>query len=173
MNKTSKLFCAAILLLSVTCKDAPMTEPSPYANLEYVYQKQGGKNYVGLQDTTGKSVIPIQYDSIRPGFGERFLIAWRDKDCVLYAKRGKTTLENGYDLIGKVVRIGKKGIFGAFYRVNRSNGDICVYEMDTDIYMAIKRYQKEGLVILEAESEEMFRFNPSPRSSDLRAFANA
>lgn len=83
MNKTSKLFCAAILLLSVTCKDAPMTEPSPYANLEYVYQTCGKKRLTGLQDSTGRPVVPIQYDSIRPGFDERFLIGWRNGQRML------------------------------------------------------------------------------------------
>lgn len=112
MNKTRKLFCAAILLLSVACKDAPMTEPSPYKGLEYVYQKHGKKLFVGLQDTTGTPVIPIQFDSIRPGFDDNFLIGWREQQKMLihldYSETNILFAVNLYLFASDVKREGQK-----------------------------------------------------------------
>ena len=63
MNKTSKLFCAAILLLSVTCKDAPLTAPSPYRGLEYAYDSVNCKWTLKTESLAQPLEIPIVFDS--------------------------------------------------------------------------------------------------------------
>ncbi len=63
MNKTQKLFCAAILLLSVACKDAPMTEPSPIRGLEYAYDSANSKWTLDIEGLAQPLEIPIVFDS--------------------------------------------------------------------------------------------------------------
>lgn len=63
MNKTSKLFYAAILLLCVMCKDAPMTEPSPIKVVECAYDSKNSIWILEVESFEQKLEIPVLLDS--------------------------------------------------------------------------------------------------------------
>lgn len=63
MNKTRKLFCAAILLLSVACKDAPMTEPCSINKLEFVENGKDRTIKVGFDNLLPTLEIALDFDS--------------------------------------------------------------------------------------------------------------